>query len=219
MIAIARFKLGPARAQEPACSKPQVLAVTISTLSEQVVWLRPIAWYTGFIRFLAGASMLSVVAIMTAQVIARYVFNSSLIWAEELCRYILIWQTFLFIGMAYSRGELVAVDIIPDLLTPKVRFVLKLLTAIPIVIFLWLMMTNGYDYSTRFARQVVPAIDFISMSLIGRGVGVSIFWVYVSVAVGSFLLMLHILGSLVGDFLEIRSGAPDAAHHHTKPQA
>ncbi|MBS9722167.1 TRAP transporter small permease [Tianweitania sp. BSSL-BM11] len=163
--------------------------------------------------------MLIVVAIMTAQVAARYIFNSSLIWAEELCRYILIWQTFLFIGMAYTRGELIAVDIIPDMLTPKMRFVLKALTTVPIIIFLWLMMTNGYDYSTRFGRQIVPAVDFISTSLIGRGVGLSIFWVYVSVAVGSFLLMLHILASLVADIIEIRRGVPDAAHHHTETQA
>lgn len=73
----------------------------------------PLGWYFAAIRFLAGATMLSIVVIMTAQVIARYVFNASLIWAEELCRYILIWLTFLFIGMAYGRGELVAVEIVP----------------------------------------------------------------------------------------------------------
>ena len=40
-------------------------------------------------RFLAGTSMLAIVVIMIVQVFARYVLNASLIWAEELCRYIL----------------------------------------------------------------------------------------------------------------------------------
>jgi TRAP-type C4-dicarboxylate transport system permease small subunit len=192
--------------------------MTLST-SEPAGPPRPVAWYFAGIRFLAGATMLSIVAIMTAQVIARYVFNASLIWAEELCRYILIWQTFLFIGMAYGRGELVAVEMLPDLLTPRLRFILKVVTAIPILVFLWLMMINGYDYSTRFGHQIVPAVDFIFMSLIGRGVGLSIFWVYVSVAVGAALLAAHIVGSLIVDFRSLRAGLPDAAHHQSRPQA
>lgn len=174
----------------------------------------PLGWYFALMRFLAGATMLSIVVIMTWQVIARYVFNSSLIWAEELCRYILIWQTFLFIGLAYGRGELVAVDIVPEILSPKLRFVLKAIMAIPILIFLWLMVINGYIYATRFGHQIVPAVDFISMSLVGHGIGLSIFWVYISVAVGSALLGLHIVASLV---IDIRSLAADTASTTSSP--
>lgn len=175
----------------------------------------PIACYISTLRFLAGATMLTIVAIMTAQVVARYLFGSSLIWAEELCRYILIWQTFLFIGLAYSKGELVAVDIVPLMLSPRWRLALKALVSIPILVFLWLMMVNGFDYSTRFGHQIVPAVDFIFMSLIGRGVGLSIFWVYVSVAIGSALLALHIIASLVLDWRQLpnapRKPAPTEA--------
>ncbi|TWG99517.1 TRAP-type C4-dicarboxylate transport system permease small subunit [Mesorhizobium sp. J18] len=191
----------------------------ISSSTEPAGQAGPLAWYFAAIRFLAGATMLTIVVIMTAQVITRYIFNGSLIWAEELCRYILIWQTFLFIGMAYSRGELVAVDLVPDLLTPKLRLALRAVMAVPILIFLWLMMVNGYVYSTRFAHQVVPAIDFIFMSLIGHGVGLSIFWVYVSVAVGSALLGLHIIASLIADFRALAAGRPKATAHPTVPQA
>lgn len=168
----------------------------------------PIAWYVSTLRFVAGATMLTIVAIMTAQVIARYVFGSSLIWAEELCRYILIWQTFLFVGLACTKGELVAVDVVPLMLPPKWRLALKVLVSVPILAFLWLMMVNGYDYSTRFSHQIVPAVDFIFMALIGHGVGLSIFWVYVSVSIGSALLSLHIIASLVFDWRDLPS-APE----------
>lgn len=190
----------------------------IST-TEQTGWRKPIAWYEASIRFAAGASMLAIVVIITAQVIARYVFGTSLIWAEELCRYILIWQTFLLIGMAYSRGDLVAVDILAERLTPKPRLALKAIMAVPILIFLWLIMVNGYDYSTRFGHQIVPAVDFISMSLIGRPVGLSIFWVYVSVAVGSALLGLHVIGSVIADLRALVLGDGEASSHPTIPQA
>ncbi|MCV0396931.1 MAG: TRAP transporter small permease [Rhizobiaceae bacterium] len=170
----------------------------------------PIGWYFSAIRFLAGTSMLVILGVMVAQVIARYIFNASLIWAEELCRYLLIWQTFLFIGMAYHRGELVAVDIVPALLRPTARFVLKFLVTIPILVFLYLMTVNGWLYSTRFSGQVVPAVDFIAMSLLGHGVGLSIFYVYVSVAVGCGLLALHMIGSLIVDARELLAGRAPA---------
>jgi len=173
----------------------------------------PVRWYRNIIRFLAGTTMLAIVLIMIAQVLARYVFNASLIWAEELCRYLLIWQTFLFIGMAYQRGELVAVDVVPDMLGPRSRLALKALMAIPILIFLYLMAVNGYDYATRFGHQIVPAVDFIWMSLTGHGIGLSIFWVYVSVAVGSVLLAAHILAALVGDFIALKAGRTDTPTH------
>ncbi|TIO30675.1 TRAP transporter small permease [Mesorhizobium sp.] len=168
-----------------------------------------LGWYVKVIRFLAGISMLAVVSIMIAQVIARYVFNASFIWAEEICRYLLIWQTFLFIGMAYHRGELVAVDVVPLMLRPHARLVLKAIVTIPILVFLCLMTINGYDYATRFGGQIVPAVDFIAMSLIGHGVGLSVFWVYVSVAVGSALLALHMIAAIVIEARDLRAGRAD----------
>lgn len=170
----------------------------------------PLAWiyatYARLINVLAGTSMAVVVVIMITQVVARYVFNSSLIWAEELCRYILVWQTFLFIGMAYQRGELIAVDVVPLMLKPGWRLALKLVVSVPILIFLWLMMVNGYVYADRFQNQGLPAIDFIWMSIAGRGTHISVFWVYVSVSVGSALLGLHIIGAVVFDAVGLLRG-------------
>ena len=159
----------------------------------------PLAAYRHVMRFLAGSSMLAIVVIMVVQVFARYVLNASLIWAEELCRYILIWQTFLFIGLAYQRGELVAVEILTDLLSPFWRFVLKAVVTIPLFVFLGLMVVNGYSYASRFTHQTLPALDFLWSSMTGRDLGLSVRWVYISVAVGCALLAMHLLLSLAED--------------------
>jgi TRAP-type C4-dicarboxylate transport system permease small subunit len=169
-----------------------------------------IAAYDGVMRFLAGSSMLMITVIMLVQVVARYVFNASLIWAEELCRYILIWQTFLFISMAFRQGELVAVDILTLLMPPKALYVLRLLVALPIAFFLIMMVKHGYDFAGRFSRQTIPAIDFIWMSVAGRPAGLTVIWIYMSVAVGMFLLLVHFLISLAvdGKALFFPSAAP-----------
>jgi len=154
-------------------------------------------WYNRLLDNIAAALMGAIVIVMTAQVFARYVLNDSLIWAEELCRYLLIWITFLFIGIGFQRGQFIAIDVVPNLLTPRRRYFLRLVVTIPVLVFLWLMVTNGYAHATRFSAQTIPAIDFIWSSLTGNPAKVPIVWVYISVPIGSALLMVHIFVSLI----------------------
>jgi TRAP-type C4-dicarboxylate transport system permease small subunit len=161
----------------------------------------PITAYRHVMRFLAGTSMLAIVVIMITQVIARYVFNASLIWAEELCRYILIWQSFFLIGIAYQQGELIVLDLLPAKLSPSLRLLLRLIVVLPVCYFLYLMVRHGIVYAGRFNAQTIPAIDFIWTSLTGKPAHVPIFWVYVAVPVGCAILLAHILAGLVNDAL------------------
>ncbi|MCI4661677.1 MAG: TRAP transporter small permease [Neomegalonema sp.] len=161
---------------------------------------RIIGWYLRVIRLLAGSCMALIVGIMIAQVFYRYVLGSSLIWAEELCRYLLIWQTFLVLGLAYSRGEFVSLDFLPQALSPRGRWILRAVMAVPVMVFLGVMAWYGYDFASRFDRQTIPALDFIWTALSGEALGLSIRWVYISVTVGLVLMMLHVLADLVVRF-------------------
>jgi TRAP-type C4-dicarboxylate transport system permease small subunit len=166
--------------------------------------------FTGYervIRALAGLSMAAIVVIMVVQVIARYAF-SSLIWAEELCRYILIWQTFLFIGYAYHQGELVVLDLFSTRVSPRVYIALRILTAIPIAVFLGFIIRAGIANALRFSEQMIPALNFIGMSLTGEELRVPIFWVYVAVPVGCGVLLAHFLGRLAYDAWCVATGRP-----------
>ena len=156
--------------------------------------------YLMILRFIAGVSMAVIVVVMIAQVWSRYVLGGSLIWAEELCRYLLIWQTFLVLGLAYSKGEFVALDFLPTALSKRGKWLLKAITAIPVVIFLALIAVYGADYASRFSNQTIPALDFIWGSLFGRPLGISIGYVYISVSVGSALMILHVLADLLTSY-------------------
>lgn len=164
-------------------------------------------WYERTLRALAGGSMALVVIVMLVQVAARYVFNASLIWAEELCRYVLIWQTFLFVSVAFQRGELVAVEFLAMLLPARMVLVLRTLVTLPVIAFLVLMVQNGYVYAARFDKQTIPAIDFIWMSITGRAAGLTVVWIYISVSVGLLLLLLHMLASLFVDWRGFHDGS------------
>lgn len=156
--------------------------------------------YLLILRLVAGLSMAIIVGVMIAQVWSRYVMGGSLIWAEELCRYLLIWQTFLVLGLAYSKGEFVALDFLPNALSDRGKWVLKAVTAVPVIIFLAVITRYGADYASRFTNQTIPALDFIWDSLFGRPLGLSIRFVYISVSVGSALMILHVLADLITSF-------------------
>ena len=175
---------------------------------------RFVAGYVSLIRTLAGLCMGLIVVIMLAQVFYRYILGDSLIWAEELCRYLLIWQTFLVLGLAFSRGEFVALDFIPVLLNPRWQWILRAVMAVPILLFLAAMAWYGWDFASRFHRQTIPALDFIWTALTGEALGLSIFYVYVSVTVGMVLLSLHVVAALVISFRPDCLGLPATARAH-----
>ncbi|MEI4473940.1 TRAP transporter small permease [Frigidibacter sp. MR17.24] len=152
------------------------------------------------LRLLAGLSMLLIVGIMLVQVFFRYALGGSLIWAEELCRYLLIWQTFLVLGLTYSRGEFVALDFLPGALNARWRWILRAVMAVPILGFLGVMAWYGYDFASRFDRQTIPALDFIWTAIAGKTLGLSIRWVYISVTVGLGLLGIHVIADLLTTF-------------------
>lgn len=153
--------------------------------------------------------MLLVVVIMVAQVAARYIFNSSIIWAEELCRYILIWQTFLLIGLAYHQGELVALDLLSHKLSRRMLLLVRFVVSLPVWFFLYLMVVHGLAYAGRYSNQRVPAFDFIWQSLTGEPAGVTVFWIYVAVPVGCALLLAHLVGRYAFDLWLALTGRPD----------
>lgn len=169
-------------------------------LQFQAFLSRVVGIYLRTIRCLAGLCMALIVGIMIAQVFARYVIGDSLIWAEELCRYLLIWQTFLVLGVAYSRGEFITLDFLPTALPARGQWILRAIMAVPILIFLGLIAWFGYDFASRFDRQTIPALDFIWTSLTGEALGLSIRYVYVSVTVGLVLMGLHVIAELVLTF-------------------
>ena len=65
-------------------------------------------------------SYLCTIPLLTAQVVARYVFNHSLAWSEELARYIFIWQVWLGSAYCVVKNRHIRIDVFTDKL-PKIN--------------------------------------------------------------------------------------------------
>lgn len=119
--------------------------------------------------------------IVFANVALRYLTNDSIVWAEEVARYLMIWMTFLSAGLALRGGMLVAVSHLHSRLPPVLRFAARLLIlALLLIFFLW-MIYAGWDYLNRMGRQLTPATR------------VSFSYIYYAMPVGFSLLVIHTL--------------------------
>jgi len=133
----------------------------------------------GIIVLLVGETV--VVGIM--QVTARYVFQSSLSWSEELLRFSFIWVTFLAASVGVSEKVHVSVSVLVDRLSQKVGLLVNIVASIVSAIFCAVVAYFGYVLVVIQieTQQISPAME-IPM------------WVpYLGVVVGNLLMTVRFL--------------------------
>lgn len=119
--------------------------------------------------------------IVFANVVLRYLTNDSIVWAEEVARYLMIWMTFLSAGLALRGGMLVAVSQLHSALPRHLRLALRLLILALLLIFFGWMIFAGWEYLSRMGRQLTPATR------------ISFSYIYYAMPVGFALLLVHTL--------------------------
>lgn len=117
-----------------------------------------------FILFVA-LSVLCIVAFV--EVFRRYLFKKSFMWADELCRDLLIWITFLGATLLFRKRKLVHFDFGHDKLPPHILAAITLISHIIAMIMLAYlsMRAYGFAFSDILIRQVSVTTG-ISMSVV-----------------------------------------------------
>lgn len=137
--------------------------------------------------------------IVFANVTLRYTTNFSIIWAEEVARYMMIWMTFLGAGLVLRYGGHVAIGNFQELFGLGTQRALRALIAVSLVAFFAFMVWVGYSYTSRMQFQMTPATR------------IPFSYVYAAIPVGFALLFVHFLLIVRAYVLENRyedSGAP-----------
>lgn len=151
------------------------------------------------IKVMTVAMIATLLGLMIVEVVMRYVFLSSLIWAEEACRYLLIWCSFLAAVLAYERGELANVELFRQRLPQRAQLVVKILANGLCIAFLAVLVWYGTIFASRVGGQPIPAMRFLLGDLFGPDFPVPrIFWVYISLPVGMALLAIRMAVDLAG---------------------
>lgn len=96
-------------------------------------------------RFAIGAMVLMVFVILL-QIFYRYVLNNALPWPEEAARGLMIWMMAMVVPTAYRYAGFVSIEMIPDLLPPKIRSLLLFIILLLCTAVLVLMLEQAWAH-------------------------------------------------------------------------
>jgi TRAP-type C4-dicarboxylate transport system permease small subunit len=134
---------------------------------------------------LAAALCISGIAVVLVlgglQVWFRYVSGASLVWSEEVMRYIMLWLVMIGSGLAYSRGQFMGMRFLVDRLPPSVRRGCDVISALLMLSFLGVIGWYGAQFAWKTRLQLSTTID------------ISLIWIHSAIVVGSALMALHIV--------------------------
>jgi TRAP-type C4-dicarboxylate transport system permease small subunit len=166
--------------------------------SDQPSMTRVSQWWRSGLRSLLIGIMTLLLAIMMVQVVMRYGFNNSLIWAEELCRYLLVAMSMLGLAFAYERGEIAAVRMALHAMPRRPAFIVAITGNLLSAGLCLMLVYYGLRYASIAGSQPVPAIRFILSDIFGEGrfAGPAMFWVYAVLPLGMLMLGLRILADI-----------------------
>ncbi len=105
-----------------------------------------------------GYLLIIMTVTVIAQVFCRYVLNSSLVWSEELARYIMIWIGFLGAACGLPRGELASLTFIREKVPKMLQKLLIISCALLLLMFEGVLLFTGIKFILDNVEQVSPSL-------------------------------------------------------------
>lgn len=151
-------------------------------------------WVDSVLSWILITIVGAMTALVTYQVVVRYIFDSPSAFSEVLSRYLFIWL--ILFGAAYVFGlrEHMAITFVKDKLKKKTRIVVEMVIELITVIFAYtVMITGGYNSAVRQMWQLDSALQ-IPMGVI-----------YAAIPISGALMLFYFLANelnLLGDIFE-----------------
>jgi TRAP-type C4-dicarboxylate transport system permease small subunit len=132
-------------------------------------------------RWVVIALMAVMAVLVFANVVSRYLFNFSIIWVEELTRYMMVWVGFIGSGLVLRFGAHIAVDVFQDLLPARAAQTLRASIVVILAVTFATMTWLGFRYVAFAWDQETPVLNW--------NFGI----VYLAIPIGSLLMLAHLL--------------------------
>ena len=132
--------------------------------------------------------LVSMVVILMAHIVFRYVINNSLTWSEELLKIMLVWFGMMSVAVLAARREHVAIVVFKEHMPKKVQNFLTKLTQFIIVGICILMVVIGIQYCMKAGFRLTPALR------------IPYAWAYAAIPVAFVPVTLFELRNFIRDF-------------------
>jgi len=131
---------------------------------------------------IAGAAVVIIV-----QIIARYFFQFSFVFGEELPRYLMVCGIFIGASCAVKRAKMANISILTSKLPPKGRDIIAIIAGLFGIFFLVMVIYFGM-------KQILSPFVFTQKSPAMR---VPMWIPYLCIPLGAFFMMVHLLEDIV----------------------
>lgn len=120
----------------------------------------------GFInQSIAAFGITAGVAVAFTNVVARYAFDASLVWATELTIFLFLWSAFFGAAYCFKKDAHIAVTILLDVMPSKIAKGMLLLSHTITIVFLLAVSYYGYEYLLLVADIDERSIDLWDMPM------------------------------------------------------
>lgn len=143
--------------------------------------------------YFIGATLVAVVSICILQVIARYAFNASFSWAEEISATLVLWAVWIGASLAAKSNAHLRLLFLEKKIQPRNRLFLRLAQKALIIFFAVAMA-----YASKVVLKVNENITLMSLPI-------TVNVMYWSVPVGCVLMTYCCLRSMLDDYREFKT--------------
>ncbi len=131
-------------------------------------------------RWAIATTFSGMVAVVAAQVVLRYAFNSSIDWAEDVARLLFVWTMFLAIPLGVRGGVHIGVNLLVQRLPDVAQNRLARATATGSLVLMALVAWGAVSLLPEQWDELLPTVPL------------SVGWLLMPVAVGAVHSALHL---------------------------
>ena len=147
-----------------------------------------------------GIALLAATAMITVNVIKRFIFHEAFSWSDELVRYLIIYVTFIGCAGCIRKQEHIAIDIVASFC--KNKLILRILS-----IFIGVVCLVFSGAITVYGVQLVAKV--IRFPQVTAGLRIPQYIPYLMVPIGFALMTLRYAQELVGKIIGVDVFAED----------
>lgn len=122
------------------------------------------------LNILIAFCLASMSLLILGNVILRYVFNTGIVWAEEMSRFMFVWMIFLGAIVALKEHNHISVDIITRKLPFFVKRIVFVISNLIVLFTLWIVLKGSWQMTIVNASNLAPVTKLSYSYIYGIGI-------------------------------------------------
>lgn len=137
-------------------------------------------WFLNIDDVIASIVLIGVVLVTIVNVIFRFIFNSPILWAEEVAIAFYVWLVFVGASSTMKRDGHIGIDFFVEKMPYGVRKILKYVRLfVMYFVIIYVFIYLGIKLTAQAGLKITPAL------------GISYQWIDVAVPIGGVFLLYH----------------------------